>query len=192
MSTTGSGDQAATTRPRARLDRILPFAVIAVVVVGLDQLTKALVVAYLEGRPPLWLLGNLVSLDATRNTGAAFSLGQTYTVLLSLFAIGVIAYIIRIARKLASMGWAVALGLILGGAAGNLSDRLFRAPAPLQGGVVDFVSIGWWPVFNVADSCLCVGVAIVVLLVFRGIGVDGQRVGDQSAKSDGPVSDSSS
>ncbi|GAA1692098.1 signal peptidase II [Fodinicola feengrottensis] len=191
MSTTGD-DEPAAVRPRPLLGRILPFAVIAVVVIGLDQLTKALVVAYLEGRPPIWLIGNLVSLQPTRNTGAAFSLGQTYTVVLSLFAIGVIGYIIRIARKLKSLGWAIALGLILGGAAGNLTDRIFRAPAPLQGGVVDFVSIGWWPIFNVADSCLCVGVGLVVLLVFRGIGVDGQRMGDQSAKSDGPVSDSSS
>jgi signal peptidase II len=173
------------------LGRILPFVVIAVVVVGLDQLTKALVVAFLEGRPPIWLVGNLVSLQATRNTGAAFSLGQTYTVLLSLFAVAVIVYIIRIARKLASTGWAVALGLILGGAAGNLTDRLFRAPAPLQGGVVDFISVGWFAIFNVADSCLCIGVALVVLLVFRGIGVDGQRAGDQSAKAEGSVSDSS-
>lgn len=171
---------------------ILLFALIAVVAIGVDQLTKALVVAYLEHRPPIWLIGDVVSLQATRNTGAAFSLGQTYTVLLSLFAIGVIVYIIRTARKLNSMGWAVALGLILGGAAGNLTDRIFRAPAPLQGGVVDFVSVGWFPVFNVADSCLCVGVGLVVLLVFRGIGVDGRRAGDQKATTDKPVSDSSS
>jgi signal peptidase II len=160
------------------------FAVIAVVAVGIDQLTKALVVAFLENRPPIWLIGDLVSLQATRNTGAAFSLGQTYTVLLSLFAIGVIVYIIRTARKLNSIGWAIALGLILGGAAGNLSDRIFRAPAPLQGGVVDFFSVGWFPVFNVADSCLCVGVGLVVLLVFRGIGVDGRRADQKVAAPD--------
>ncbi|WP_163505555.1 signal peptidase II [Fodinicola acaciae] len=171
---------------------IVLFAVIAVLAIGIDQLTKALVVAYLENRPPIWLIGDLVSLQATRNTGAAFSLGQTYTVLLSLFAIGVIVYIIRTARRLNSIGWAVALGLILGGAAGNLSDRIFRAPAPLQGGVVDFFSVGWFPVFNVADSCLCVGVAIVVLLVFRGIGVDGKRAADQRTSAEKSVSDSSS
>lgn len=169
-----------------RRRRIFLFALVAAIALAVDIGTKVLVVATLEGRDPVQLLGGVVELVVIRNTGAAFSLGEAYTAVLTVFALAVVGFIIYSARRLRSAGWAVALGLILAGAAGNLIDRLFRAPAPFQGGVVDFVSVGWWPVFNVADSCLCVGVALVVLLVLRGIGVDGRRGRDEQ------VSDSSS
>jgi signal peptidase II len=146
-------------------------------VIVLDLVTKTLVVAHLQHRPPLRLLGGALYLVHTRNTGAAFSLGRGNTVLLSLFAIGVVVYISRTARTLRSTGWAVSLGLILGGAIGNLIDRIFRSPGVLRGAVVDFISVfsdsgRVFPVFNVADSCLVVGACLLVLLVFRGVKPD--------------------
>ena len=114
--------------------------------------------AQLEGREPVELLGGLVYLQLLRNPGAAFSLATGYTWVLTLVAVAVVVVIVRVARRLRSTGWAVALGLVLGGALGNLVDRIFRAPGPLQGHVVDMVSLfapdgSVWPVFNLADAC---------------------------------------
>jgi signal peptidase II len=158
----------------------VPLLCIAVAVLAADIVTKLAAVAVLQDRPPVRLFGGALYLVHARNTGAAFSLGEGYTVVLSLFAVGVAVYILRAARKLRSLGWAVGLGLVLGGAVGNLVDRLFRAPGFLRGGVVDFVSLfddggRVWPVFNVADACLVTGVCLLVLLVFRGVQPDGTR-----------------
>jgi signal peptidase II len=154
------------------------FVSVAAVILALDVITKIAVVETLSDRPPVKLLGGLVYLVHTRNTGAAFSMASGYTVLLSLVAVGVSIFILRIARKLTSLLWAVSLGLILGGAVGNLIDRLFRHPAPLRGAVVDFLSLldpvnPPWPVFNVADSALVIGVAIAILLELRGVPISG-------------------
>jgi signal peptidase II len=87
----------------------------------------------------------------------------------------VIVYILRTARNLRSIGWAITLGLLLGGATGNLLDRIFRAPGPFQGHVVDWIELPHWPVFNLADSSIvCAGV-LVVLLALGGIRLDGTR-----------------
>jgi signal peptidase II len=171
-----------------RRRRIVPLVLIAGTVLAADLATKLAAVAYLQDRPPVRLLDGVVYLVHARNTGAAFSLGEGYTVLLSLFAAGVVAYILSAARNLRSVGWAVGLGLVLGGAVGNLVDRVFRAPGFLRGGVVDFVSLfddagRVWPVFNVADSCLVVGVGLLVLLIFRGIQSDGTRAVDKGRES---------
>jgi signal peptidase II len=174
-----SHDGAGAT-PRRR--RVLPLLCVAVAVLAVDILSKLIAVEQLQDRPPVRLLGGGLYLVHARNTGAAFSLGEGYTVVLSLFAVGVAVYILRAARRLRSLGWAVGLGLVLGGAVGNLIDRVFRAPGFLRGGVVDFLSLfddggRVWPVFNVADACLVSGVCLLVLLVFRGIQPDGTRVG---------------
>lgn len=142
-------------------------------VVGLDLITKVLVVAELRTRQPVELFGGLVYLTHARNTGAAFSVGEGFTVLLSVLAVVVVIVLLTLARRLASPAWAVALGLIAGGAAGNLIDRLFRSPGPFEGAVVDFISIldphdPPWPVFNLADSALVVGVVLVVVLELFG------------------------
>ena len=165
-----------------RRRRVVPLVVVAAVVFAADLATKLAAVAFLQHRPPVRLLDGAVYLVHARNTGAAFSLGEGYTVVLSLFAIGVVVYIARASRRLRSLGWAVGLGLVLGGALGNLVDRLFRAPGFLRGGVVDFISLfddggRVWPVFNIADSCLVTGVCLLVLLIFRGIQADGTRTG---------------
>jgi signal peptidase II len=152
----------------------------AAVVVGLDVLTKQLAVSQLSDRSPVRLLGGAVYLVLTRNSGAAFSLGTGHTIVFPLITLGVVAWISWMARGLRSLPWALALGLVLGGALGNVGDRLFRAPGPLIGHVVDFVSLfddsgQVWPVFNLADSALSTGVVLAVLLELTGRRRDGVR-----------------
>ena len=132
------------------------------------------------------MLGGLVYLTQARNTGAAFSFAEGFTVVFTLIAVAVAVVIVRTARRLASLGWAVALGLVLGGAVGNLVDRVFRDPGFLRGGVVDFLSVfapdgRVWPVFNVADSAIVCGGILGALLALRGIEFDGSRTKDQAA-----------
>ena len=154
------------TRPPRRL---LLFAALAAVVYALDLLTKTLAVAQLEGREPVSLLGGLLTLRLTRNPGAAFSLGTGYTVALTVVAIGVVVVVVRLSSRLRSAGWAVALGLLLGGACGNLTDRLVRAPGPMRGHVVDFIDYGGLFIGNVADIALVGGAAFLVLLTLLGV-----------------------
>ncbi|WP_448623828.1 signal peptidase II [Geodermatophilus sp. URMC 64] len=162
-------------RPRTRLLLSLAAAVLAV-----DVVTKVLVVATIGEGENIRLLGGAVYLTFWRNTGAAFSFAEGATILFSLIAVVVAVVIVRTARRLFSTGWAVALGLVLGGALGNLIDRVFRAPGFLRGGVVDFVSVfapdgRVWPVFNVADSAIVCGGILGALLALRGIEFDGSR-----------------
>ena len=143
---------------------------VAATILILDQATKTLAVAQLEGRPAVEVIGTLLQLHLVRNPGAAFSLAGSYTIIISALAIGVAFAIVHTARTLTSVWWAVVLGGILGGAMGNLVDRLFRAPAPFRGHVVDFLQLPNWPVFNVADMAL-VGSAILAV-VLSIVGVD--------------------
>lgn len=150
----------------------------AAVSLAFDVVTKVVAVARLEDEPPVRLLGGAVYLVLVRNPGAAFSLATGLTWLLALLAIGVVGVIVWLAPRLRSTGWAVGLGLVLGGACGNLVDRIFREPSPLQGHVVDFVSLfapdgSVWPVFNVADSAIVCGGALVVLMSLLGRDYDG-------------------
>jgi signal peptidase II len=166
----------------AAADKVRLLALIAVVVLLADILTKIVGVAELEGRAPIAVLGGLAYLQLVRNPGAAFSLATGYTWVLSLVAVAVVVVIVRVARRLRSTGWAVALGLILGGALGNLTDRIFRSPGPLQGHVVDTISLfapdgRVWPVFNLADSCIVTGGALLVVLALLGRELDGTRHG---------------
>jgi signal peptidase II len=148
---------------------------VAAFVLVADIVTKAIVVARMPGHAPIRLLGGLLTITLTRNGGAAFSIGTSMTIVFTAIAVGVIVYILRTARNLRSIGWAVTLGLLLGGATGNLLDRIFRAPGPFQGHVVDWIQLPDWPVFNLADSAIvCAGV-LVVLLALRGIRLDGTR-----------------
>ena len=153
-------------------------------------MTKVLAVTRLEGREPVELLGGAVYLVLVRNPGAAFSLATGYTWVLSLVAVAVVVVIARIARRLRSTGWAVSLGLVLGGALGNLADRIFRSPGFLQGHVVDVVSLfapdgSVWPVFNLADSSIVTGGVLLVLLALTGRELDGTRVVRQHAAKGG-------
>jgi signal peptidase II len=149
-------------------------------VLAADVLTKTAAVAALSDRPPVRLLDGAVFLVLVRNPGAAFSLATGYTWVLTLVAVAVVVVIVRISRRLRSAGWAVALGLVLGGALGNLSDRLLREPGPLRGHVVDMVSLfapdgSVWPVFNLADAAIVTGGVLLVLLALLGRELDGTR-----------------
>jgi signal peptidase II len=156
-------------------------------VVVLDVVSKVLVVANLAPGEDVRLLGGAVYLTFWRNTGAAFSFAEGATVLFSLIAVAVAVVIVRQARRLYSTGWAIALGLVLGGAVGNLIDRIFRTPGFLRGGVVDFISVfapdgHAFPVFNVADSAITCGGILGVLLALRGIEFDGTRGRRETAR----------
>jgi signal peptidase II len=149
--------------------------IVAVTVFVADLISKTLIVATLSHQSPVRLLGGLLRLRVLRNSGAAFSIGTSMTVVFSLIAVGVIFAILRTSRRLRSIPWAVTLGLLLGGAAGNLGDRIFRSPGPFRGYVVDWIQLPHWPVFNVADSCIVCGGVLAVLLAARGIPLDGVR-----------------
>jgi len=140
-----------------------------------DVISKIIVVAALKPDQPVWLISGLLDLNLTRNSGAAFSFGTGQTVAFTAIAIGVIIFILRTSRRLHSLPWAVTLGLLLGGAAGNLTDRLLRAPGVFRGDVVDWIQLPHWPVFNVADSCIVCGGFLAVVLAARGIRLDGSR-----------------
>jgi signal peptidase II len=161
--------------PPARRRRVGLLLGVAVFVLAADIISKALVVAKMPGRVPIRLLGGFLTITYTRNGGAAFSIGTSMTIVFTIIAAGVIIYILRTARNLRSIGWAITLGLLLGGATGNLLDRIFRAPAPFEGHVIDWIELPHWPVFNLADSSIvCAGV-LVVLISLRGIRLDGSR-----------------
>jgi signal peptidase II len=164
--------------------RALVLLSTAVVVFALDLVTKVVALAQLEGREPVRVLGGLAYLQIVRNPGAAFSIATGMTWVLALVAIGVVVAIIWILPRLRSTGWAVGLGLVLAGALGNLIDRFFRAPGPLRGHVVDFVSLfgpdgEYWPVFNVADASIVCGGILIVILSLLGQEYDGRRSQDK-------------
>ncbi len=140
----------------------------------LDLGSKLLVVAKLEYHNPIHLIGgDWVMLQATRNPGAAFGMGAAMTIVFTIIAASVIVVICRLARKLYSLPWAIALGLLLGGAFGNLTDRIFRSPGIFRGEVVDFISVRDFAVFNLADSAIVCGGILVVILSFLGTNPDG-------------------
>ncbi len=166
-----------TPAPPRRRGALLLSA--AVVVYALDLITKIIVTATLEGEAPVRVLGGAVYLQLVRNAGAAFSLATGMTWLFTLVAAGVVVAIIWIVPKLRSTGWALGLGLVLAGALGNLTDRVFRAPGVFRGHVVDFVSVfgpnaEYFPVFNVADAGISVGGALIVLMAILGRDYDGR------------------
>ena len=162
-------DHDTTVRP----DRPLGlFVTVAAVAYLLDGLTKVLAVSRLEGREPVPVVGELLQLTLVRNPGAAFSTGSSYTLVLSLIAVGAVVVVLVLARKLASRLWAFGLGCLLGGVLGNLTDRVFRQPGFMRGHVVDWLQLPNWPVFNIADICINVAAAVIVVQAIRGISHD--------------------
>lgn len=197
-----SATRATPSRPR-RARRLTPgsprrsraglLAGVALGVLTLDVVTKVLAATFIEPAENIRILGGLVYLTNYRNTGAAFSFAEGATVVFSLIAVVVVVVIMRVARRLLSTGWAVALGLVLGGALGNLVDRVFRDPGFLRGGVVDFISLlepdgGFYPIFNMADPAIVCGGILGAVLAVRGIEFDGSRTkGAQGRSDDGPA-----
>jgi signal peptidase II len=159
----------------------LALGSVATGVLLLDLVTKMLAVAKLRDGGSVRVLGGLFYLLLTRNSGAAFSIGTNYTFIFSIVAAVVSVGILWLVRQVASTPWAVCLGLILGGTVGNLVDRVFRTPGPFRGHVVDFISFldpngQGFPVFNIADSALTIGVILAVCLEVFGWRRDGGRV----------------
>ena len=155
---TGAGPAA----PRHRA----AFFAAAAVVVALDQLTKHWALQALADEP-IDVVGSL-RLNLTFNDGAAFSLGGGRTTLIAVVGLVIVAVIVRMGWRAEHRAWAIGLGIVLGGAAGNLVDRALRAgDGPLGGRVVDFIDLQWWPVFNVADVSLWVGIGVLFLASWR-------------------------
>ena len=176
----GASGVAPARRPRTRL-----LLTLAVLVLLADLVTKLIVVVTITPGENIRLLGGLLYLTYYRNSGAAFSFAEGFTIVFTVIAVAVVVTIVRIARRLYYIGWAVSLGLVLGGAVGNLIDRVFRDPGFLRGEVVDFLSVlgpdgRVWPIFNVADSAIVCGGILGALLALRGIDFDGSRSGARS------------
>jgi signal peptidase II len=173
-----SSDADGATRPavpsRSRL--ISLFAGVALLGFLIDVGTKVWAVGRLADKGTVDLLGPVFGLHLTRNPGAAFSTGTAYTEALSVLSMVALCMILWVSRRLGSRLWAVALGFLLAGVAGNLTDRLLREPGPMRGHVVDFLRFPNWPIFNVADVCINVAAVLIVVQALRGIGVDGRRV----------------
>ncbi|KRF06369.1 lipoprotein signal peptidase [Arthrobacter sp. Soil782] len=155
---------------------LVAFALVAYII---DQLTKIWVVSTMVEGQITEVLPPVLSWHFIRNSGAAFSIGTeitwVFTIIQALVSIAIITQI----GKVASKGWAVALGLVLGGAVGNLTDRLFREPTFGQGHVVDFIALPNFAIFNIADIAVVSGVILICLLTLRGIGMDGLRSNEE-------------
>ncbi|WP_354182452.1 signal peptidase II [Arthrobacter sp. UYP6] len=151
------------------------MAACAVLGLGIDQLTKWWVESTMSLGQVTDVLPPVLRWHYILNPGAAFSIGTDHTWVFTIIMVAVCAFLIYLMLKVRSLSWAVALGLVLGGAMGNLTDRLFRAPSFGQGHVVDFIALPNFAIFNIADSCVVSGVILVCLLTLRGVGMDGQR-----------------
>jgi len=157
----------------------LLVALIAVAGLTADLVTKIIAVTHLEPLASVRLLGGLLTLRLIRNPGAAFSQGQRFTYVFAIAGVIVLAFvIIKLVPRIGHPAWAVAIGLLCAGVAGNLTDRLFRPPGPLRGHVIDFLELPHWPIFNVADMCItAAAIMIMFLSVIKGISITGQRHG---------------
>ena len=170
-----------TARTGARPRRYLLLVLVALAAVGADLLTKEWVLATFQEGERLDVIGEIVQFTLVYNTGAAFSMGTDHTWVFTIIASVVVCTIAYLGLRVRSVWWAVTLGLMMGGAAGNLLDRIFREPEPFHGAVVDFIKVMSFPVFNLADSCVVVGACLVVLLTFKGVELDGSLASDDAA-----------
>jgi signal peptidase II len=169
LSSTDPAEHPTTPSTRHRL----LFVLVALAAYAVDLGTKLLAVARLDPHDPVDVVGGLLRLDLVRNPGAAFSTGTSYTLILSAIAVIAAGVVIRFGRRLGDRIWAVALGMLLGGVCGNLTDRVFREPSFLRGHVVDFLELPHWPVFNVADMLIDAAVVLIIVQTWRGIGITG-------------------
>lgn len=167
--TTGAG------RPPRSWRLAALFGAVGLVVLGLDQVTKALALQHLTPGEPVNVVGSLLKFNLIRNPGAAFSLGTSYTPVISAVQIIVAVGVVWLSRRLGSVGWAVAFGLLFGGAVGNIMDRIFREPSPFHGHVVDFLQTPHWAIFNVADMGVTSAAILLVIQTLRGVKLDGTK-----------------
>jgi signal peptidase II len=143
--------------------RLAVASAVAAVVVLVDQLSKSWAVSRLS-HGPIHVVGPL-DMELQRNTGSAFSFFQGEAVVLVIVAVILVGVLLVMAGRAPTSGRAVVFGLILGGALGNLADRLFRGE---NGAVIDFIALHFWPTFNLADSCIVVGCVLLVVSLMRG------------------------
>ncbi len=177
-------DSTGTGRNRTGMAAIVMLALAAAALVA-DQLTKLWVVRTMTEGQITDVLPPLLRWHFIRNPGAAFSIGTDFTWVFTIIMVLVSGFLVYLMFKVRSLAWATALGLVLGGALGNLTDRLFRAPSFGQGHVVDFIAFPNFAIFNIADSCVVCGVILVCLLTLRGIGIDGKRTPPEAAAAAG-------
>lgn len=164
-----------TVSPGRRGPALLLFWTSALVALAIDQVTKAWAERRLQGEGYVEVFGDWFGLHLTHNPGAAFSLGTAFTEVLSIFAIVATVVVVVLSFRVRARVWGLGLGLLLAGVCGNLADRLFREPAPLHGHVVDFLALPNWPIFNVADICINLAAAVIIVQAVRGIRLDGTR-----------------
>ncbi|MGL5931105.1 MAG: signal peptidase II [Dermatophilaceae bacterium] len=168
------------TGGRRRLFVILGGAAASALVV--DQLTKIWALAVLTPGEPIDVIGSVIRLNLVRNPGAAFSIGDRATWVLTVISLVIVVWVAVVARQVGTRSWAIGLGLLLGGAVGNLVDRVFRAPGPGRGHVVDFIDYSGWFVGNVADIAIVGAAGLVAVLSWRGIPVSGTARVDESSR----------
>lgn len=186
-ATEPQGTPVDTERARVSVRALVLLSVVALAVLALDQFAKYLVVSNMEVGQLIPVLGDFFQLYFVKNSGAAFSLASGFTWILSIVAVGVIVAIIVFARRIKSTAWAIMIGLLLGGALGNVTDRLFREPGFGIGHVIDFLKLWQFPaIFNIADVAIVTGMGLFLLLTLRGVGLDGKR---HVAKADAPAED---
>jgi len=174
LTTSSAPQHAAAPTSTAHRRRLMALLTgLTVVVLIIDQVAKAWAVASLVPGERTPVIGALLGLSLVYNPGAALSIATGMTWLLTVVALAVAVVIVRASRRIGSTGWAVALGLLLGGALGNLIDRLFREPSFGRGEVVDFIAYAHVFVGNVADVAIVVAAVVIVLLSMRGIRIDG-------------------
>lgn len=162
---------------RSRYGLILGIGALALLA---DQGTKVLALERLERGDPVEFIGSLLRFNLTSNPGAAFSTGTNLTPYISVFGCIALVVVLVVSRRVATPLWAVAMGLLLAGIAGNLFDRFFREPGPLRGHVIDFLELPNWPIFNVADICINVAAGLIILQSLRGIPLAGKPVGEKA------------
>ncbi|MCU1582987.1 MAG: lspA [Microbacteriaceae bacterium] len=155
---------------------LIVLALVALAVYGFDQLTKHLIVSTMTEGQQVSVLGQVLQFYFVKNSGAAFSIASGSTWVFSIAASAVTVFIILFARKIRSIGWAILFGMLLGGTAGNLTDRLFREPGFGVGHVIDFIKVYGFPaIFNVADSFIVASMGLFIILTIRGVNLDGRR-----------------
>jgi signal peptidase II len=167
-----SGPAPVPTGSRRRLFGVL--LVLAGVTLALDQATKVWALASLTPGDPVPLVGSWIRLNLIRNPGAAFSLGNSATWLLTAISVAILVWVVVASRRVGTTAWAVALGLLLGGAIGNLLDRLLREPGPGRGHVVDFIDYFGLVIGNVADIAIVAAAGLIAVLAYRGIPISGR------------------
>ncbi|MGL5815968.1 MAG: signal peptidase II [Phycicoccus sp.] len=167
------------TGGRRRLFALLAGSAASALLV--DQFTKVWALAALTPGQPVDLVGSVIRLNLVRNPGAAFSIGDRATWVLTVISLVIVVWVALVARTVGTRGWAVGLGLLLGGAIGNLVDRVFRDPGPGRGHVVDFIDYAGWFVGNVADIAIVGAASLIAVLSWRGIPVSGESRVDESS-----------